>query len=545
MILSDQLIAERSGLAKKDKGELQAIVSALGGKPSGRLRKAELIDQIIELSGAEFADDDNKDEQQTLAVDQAEEGAEDTKDDTDDSDDADSDEAADTDDADDEESSDEPEQEVEEPKQESSNKKDQSSSRQNKNNNKQDDEDGEPNKRRRRSRGRGRSRDRENAGNDPIVAEPFAVEGYLELRDEGYGFLRVDSFLPSREDVYVSVKQVRQYGLRKGDHLTGLSRPANRNEKNPGFHQIDSVNGQSPEDARRRPSFDSMTAVFPDHEVQLQSGEGDEKLAPLLVDLFAPLGRGQRVLLSASPQAGTTTFVRDLAQSIEQNNPNIELLVLLVDQRPEEVSWLRSELSDGEVIASSYDRPPEEHCAVAEITIERAKRLVEFGRDVCLVVDSFSKLVQAYQATSNQNGRGSTAVDGNALYAAKRLFGAARKLEQGGSFTMIATAQTGSDEAEAVVQELASAANSHIVLDKELAQAGVFPAIDVTASHTRREDILLGDEQAVEFSRLRSAIVDQVVSDESMSVGTQKLHQQIESSDSIDDFLAAIMKSLS
>lgn len=534
--MTDQRVAERNGLDKKDKGELQTIVSALGGKPSSRSRKSELIDQILELSGAEPAD-----EQQTLEVDEEESGvpesevkAEDTP----------------TDEKTDPSTNGDGETEAKAPKSDNGQSGEQSESGSSKaksgNGNAKSDDDDEPNKRRRRGRGRGRGRDRENAGSDPVVAEPFAVEGYLELRDEGYGFLRVNSFLPSKDDVYVSVKQVRQFGLRKGDHLTGLSRAASRNEKNPGFHQIETVNGQSAENAKQRSDFDSLTPVSPDHEIQLQSDTGESSLAAGLVDIFSPLGRGQRALISGPARVGVTTFVRDLAQAIEQNNPNIDLLVLLIDQRPEETSWLRAELSDAEVIASAYDRSPDEHCAIAEITLERGKRLVEAGRDVCLLVDGASKLAQAYQAVSSQSSRGTVAsVENTALYQLKRMFGTARKLEEGGSLSIVAAAQEGTSGLAGLIPELASGANSHIQLRRDLADAGVFPAIDVVSSRTRREDVLLGEEQSVELARLRAAIVDQMSSDESIVSGTATLIERIKSSATIDDFLADIMKSLS
>ena len=264
-------------------------------------------------------------------------------------------------------------------------------------------DDVDPNNR--RSRRRNRSRNRDDAGNDAVSSEPVAVEGYLDLREEGYAFLRVNGLLPSREDAYVSVKQVRTHGLRKGDHVAGSSRPASRNEKNPALQQVESVNGRPPEESRSRPRFDKLTPLFPDERLVLERPHEPLEMTTRIVDLVAPIGKGQRGLIVSPPKAGKTSIMKQIARSIEVNNPEVELIVLLVDERPEEVTDMQRHLERGEVVSSTFDRPPEEHTAVAELTLERAKRMVEDGKDVCLIVDGITRLARAYNMSAPQTGR--------------------------------------------------------------------------------------------------------------------------------------------
>ncbi len=315
-------------------------------------------------------------------------------------------------------------------------------------------DDAEPGNRRRRRRGRDRERggqggqggDREprqeqgGRPDEPFVGEPVEVAGLLDLRDEGYGFLRTKGYLASKEDSYVSVKQVRQFGLRKGDHIQGASRPANRNEKNPALLRIDLVNGKDPEVARRRPRFEDLTPLFPDERLRLESAADPGNMTARIVDLIAPIGKGQRGMIVSPPKAGKTTVVKQIVKSIEANNPEVHLMVLLVDERPEEVTDMRRS-TNGEVIASTFDRPSDEHTALAELTIDRAKRLVEEGRDVVIVLDGITRLARAYNLAAPATGRiMSGGVDSGALYPPKKFFGAARNIEEGGSLTILATA---------------------------------------------------------------------------------------------------------
>ncbi len=618
--MSDQLIVERSGLEKKDKGELQAIVSALGGKASTRSKKAELIDQIIELSGAtlpaEGADDGSAGGGvDTEASVESDDGV------TDDAPSADEDAAdsaeADTDAAPAADATGDGPAEDSAPaaasaggdapsgersggrnrrgrrsggddshpigpdgepladwevemlaesgggqaggRQKGKNKKgggndntpanatanpnanDANNNSGGRNGDNGDDVD--PNNRRGRRR-RGRGRDRDDAGNEPVSSEPVPVSGALDLRDEGYGFLRVEGFLPSKDDVYVSVKQVRQFGLRKGDHLTGLSRPANRNEKNPGFHQIDTVNGGLPSTAKDRPRFEELTPLFPDEQLKLEMKEEPLNMTTRIIDLVSPIGKGQRGLIVSPPKAGKTSVMKDIARAVETNNPDAFLIVLLLDERPEEVTDMQRHLANGEVAASTFDRPPEEHVAVAELTIERAKRMVESGADVVMIVDGITRLARAYNLTAPQSGRAmSGGLDAAALYPAKRFFGAARNLEEGGSLTILATAlvETGSRMDEVIFEEFKGTGNMELRLDRRLAEKRIFPAIDVDGSSTRREELLYERKElqlAWKLRRVLSAMGEEGTS----AAGIEMLVERLGTFKTNADFLAEMAK---
>src|SRR5918993_3158776 len=386
-------------------------------------------------------------------------------------------------------------------------------------------DDAEPGNRRRRRRGRDRDRggqggqggqgaDREprqeqgGRPEEPFVGEPVEVAGLLDLRDEGYGFLRTKGYLASKEDSYVSVKQVRQFGLRKGDHIVGASRPANRNEKNPALLRIDLVNGKDPEVARRRPRFEDLTPLFPDERLRLESSTDPGNMTARIVDLIAPIGKGQRGMIVSPPKAGKTTVVKQIVKSIEANNPEVHLMVLLVDERPEEVTDMRRSTS-GEVIASTFDRPSDEHTALAELTIERAKRLVEEGRDVVIVLDGITRLARAYNLAAPATGRiMSGGVDSGALYPPKKFFGAARNIEEGGSLTILATAlvDTGSRMDEVIFEEFKGTGNMELRLDRRLSERRIYPAIDVDASSTRKEELLLTEEELVVAWKLRRVL---------------------------------------
>jgi len=346
------------------------------------------------------------------------------------------------------------------------------------------------------------------APDDPPVNEPVAVGGYLDLRDEGYGFLRVRGFLPSKEDVYVPSKFVRQYSLRKGDHLEGSSRPAGRGEKNPALLRIDLVNGSDPEAARSRRRFEDLTPLFPDEKLRLERSDDPTNMTARIIDLISPIGKGQRGLIVSPPKAGKTTIMKQIAQSIEANDPEVKLIVLLVDERPEEVTDMRRSVK-GEVVASTFDRPSDEHAAVAELTIERAKRMVEMGEDVVIILDGITRLARAYNLAAPATGRiMSGGIDTGALYPPKKFFGAARNVEEGGSLTILATAlvETGSKMDEVIFEEFKGTGNMELRLDRRLAEKRIYPAIDVDASSTRHEELLFERRQLQMVWKLRRVL---------------------------------------
>jgi transcription termination factor Rho len=402
----------------------------------------------------------------------------------------------------------------------------------------------EPGNRRRRRRGR-RGKE-ESTHVEEFAGEPVEVDGLLDLRDEGYGFLRVRGSLPSKDDIYVSVKQARQFGLRKGDHITGASRPAMRNEKNPALLRIDQVNGVDPEQARRRRRFEDLTPLFPDEKLALETGDASNMTARI-VDLLSPIGKGQRGLIVSPPKAGKTAIVKQIARSVETNNPEVKLMVLLVDERPEEVTdmrrWLQSETS--EVVASTFDRPSEEHTQVAELTIERAKRLVEDGKDVCIILDGITRLARAYNLAAPATGRiMSGGVDSGALYPPKKFFGAARNIEEGGSLTILATAliETGSKMDEVIFEEFKGTGNMELRLDRRLAERRVYPAIDVDASSTRHEELLFPRQQLQLVWALRRVLSGLSSTDGGNAAALELLIDRMKTFRTNDEFLAEVAK---
>ncbi|MBW3537783.1 MAG: transcription termination factor Rho, partial [Actinobacteria bacterium] len=305
--------------------------------------------------------------------------------------------------------------------------------------------DGDPgNRRSRRRRGRDRDRgpgggggdrsERDLQGHGQEVAysgEPLPVEGLLDLRDEGYGFVRTRGYLPGSSDVYVSMSQVRRFALRKGDHIAGTSRPAASSEKYPALLQVDQVNAMDPEEARKRPRFEDLTPLFPDSRLRLETPGDPSNITGRIVDMISPIGKGQRGLIVSPSKAGKTTVLKQIAHSIEANNPEVHLIVLLVDERPEEVTDMRRSVK-GEVVASTFDRPPDEHTAISELTIARGKRLVELGKDVVIVLDGITRLARAYNLAAPATGRiMSGGIDTGALYPPKKFLGAARNVEEG------------------------------------------------------------------------------------------------------------------
>ncbi|MYW45012.1 transcription termination factor Rho [Streptomyces sp. SID161] len=377
----------------------------------------------------------------------------------------------------------------------------------------QDDDDFEGGRRGRRGRYRDR---RGRRGRDEIAAEPqlaeddvlIPVAGILDILDN-YAFIRTSGYLPGPNDVYVSLAQVRKNGLRKGDHVTGAVRQPKEGERREKFNalvRLDSVNGMAPEHGRGRPEFNKLTPLYPQDRLRLETDPG--VLTTRIIDLVSPIGKGQRGLIVAPPKTGKTMIMQAIANAITHNNPECHLMVVLVDERPEEVTDMQRSVK-GEVISSTFDRPAEDHTTVAELAIERAKRLVELGHDVVVLLDSITRLGRAYNLAAPASGRIlSGGVDSTALYPPKRFFGAARNIEDGGSLTILATAlvDTGSRMDEVIFEEFKGTGNMELKLDRKLADKRIFPAVDVDASGTRKEEILLGNEELAVVWKLRRVL---------------------------------------
>jgi transcription termination factor Rho len=406
---------------------------------------------------------------------------------------------------------------------------------------------GNSRRRRRRSREKTpRGSERDFTAQAPEVAytgELVPCSGLLDLREEGYGFLRANGYLASSSDVYVSITQVRRYGLRKGDLVEGVFRPAANNEKYPALVRADSVAGMPTEDARNRPKFENLTPLFPDEKLSLEVPGDPANVTARIVDLVSPIGKGQRGLIVSPPKAGKTTILKQIAHSIEANNPEVHLIILLVDERPEEVTdWRRS--VKGEVIASTFDRPSDEHTQVAELAIERAKRLLEAGRDVVIVLDGITRLARAYNLAQPATGRiMSGGIDTGALYPPKKFFGSARNIEEGGSLTILATAlvETGSRMDEVIFEEFKGTGNMELRLDRKLAERRIYPALDVNASSTRHEELLFDRQQLQQVWKLRR-VLNALATDGNAAAGLELLVDKIRSTRSNDQFLAEIAK---
>jgi transcription termination factor Rho len=339
--------------------------------------------------------------------------------------------------------------------------------------------------------------------------------GVLQLVDDGFGFLRGDRLLPGMNDVYVSQSQVRRFGLRSGDYVTGQVRQPKSSEKYYGLLRVDAVNGIDPEEAKRRPDFDTLTPIFPNRMMPLETNQ--HELSQRMVDLFAPIGRGQRGLIVSPPKAGKTMLLKSIAHGIAANHPDSHLMVLLIGERPEEVTDMKRSVR-GEVIASTFDEPVEDHTRVAEIALERAKRLVEGGTDVVILMDSITRLARAYNTAMPTSGRTlSGGMDPIALYPPKRFFGAARNTEEGGSLTIIATClvETGSRMDDVIFEEFKGTGNLELRLSRRLAEKRVYPAIDVLGSSTRREDLLFPEEdlRSIWLLRRMAAMIEEDSSD--------------------------------
>ncbi len=607
--MSGELQLERSILESKERGELQAIALAMSLKPSSRLKKADIIDQILDAAGVGGGNGDGKvparsangarksnskvsiagevsesfngasdyvaTESDTsektadrkvvrtpranpalIAMAAQETGSIDLDDDFGESNPSEvtrsapstdistnergREKAEDSGDEGSEKGTGEPrsgDQDRGQPR---------SQPRPNNNQNRDPNEMGGRKNRRRRGRDGARPRtDRENQGQNevPYDGEPIPVQGLLDLREEGYGFLRTSGYLPSNKDVYVSLSQARKFSLRKGDYLEGASRPAASNEKYPALLRVDSINGKNSEDAKMRPKFEDLTPLFPDEKLKLEVPGDAANMTARIVDLLSPIGKGQRGLIVSPPKAGKTSVMKQIAHSIEVNNPDVHLMVLLVDERPEEVTDMRRSVN-GEVIASTFDRPSDEHTMVAELAIERAKRLVENKKDVVIILDGITRLARAYNLAQPTTGRVmSGGVDSGALYPPKKFFGAARNIEEGGSLTILATAlvETGSKMDEVIFEEFKGTGNMELRLDRRLAERRIYPAIDVNASSTRHEELLFERLQLQQVWKLRRVLTN-LASDGNSAPGLELLMDKIKTTTSNDQFLAEIAK---
>ena len=388
------------------------------------------------------------------------------------------------------------------------------------NDNRQDayDDDGEGGSRRRRRRGRDRFRDRRDrrpgggfSEQEIEVSEDdvlVPVAGILDILDN-YAFVRTAGYLPSPNDVYVSLSMVKKQGLRKGDAITGAVRQPRDGERREKFNplvRIDTVNGSEVDQTRQRPDFSKLTPLYPQERLRLETEPGN--LTTRVIDLVAPIGKGQRGLIVSPPKAGKTMVLQSIANAITENNPECHLMVVLVDERPEEVTDMQRSVK-GEVIASTFDRPAEDHTIVAELAIERAKRLVELGHDVVVLLDSMTRLGRAYNLAAPASGRIlSGGVDSTALYPPKKFFGAARNIENGGSLTILATAlvETGSRMDEVIFEEFKGTGNMELKLDRKLADKRVFPSVDVDASGTRKEELLMAPDELKIVWKLRRVL---------------------------------------
>ncbi|MBL1074889.1 transcription termination factor Rho [Nocardia sp. 2] len=383
----------------------------------------------------------------------------------------------------------------------------------------EDDEEGGRGRRGRRFRERRRGRDREGGAatgetreleiREDDVLQPVA--GILDVLDN-YAFVRTSGYLAGPNDVYVSMNLVRKNGLRRGDAITGAVRAprdgdqSNQRQKFDPLVRLDTVNGSDIESAKRRPEFSKLTPLYPNQRLRLETQPN--KLTTRIIDLIMPIGKGQRALIVSPPKAGKTTIMQDIANAISVNNPECYLMVVLVDERPEEVTDMQRSVR-GEVIASTFDRPPSDHTSVAELAIERAKRLVEMGQDVVVLLDSITRLGRAYNNSSPASGRIlSGGVDSTALYPPKRFLGAARNIENGGSLTIIATAmvETGSTGDTVIFEEFKGTGNAELKLDRKIAERRVFPAVDVNPSGTRRDDLLMSPDEAAVLHKLRRVL---------------------------------------
>lgn len=368
--------------------------------------------------------------------------------------------------------------------------------------------------------------------------EDEIIEGMLEVLPEGYGFLRGANYLSSPKDVYISPVQIRRFRLNTGDLVKGISR-CKEGEKFPSLIFVGEVNGEHPEKALKRVKFEDLTPIYPEERLKLETTQ--EKYATRMMDIISPIGKGQRGLIVAQPKAGKTTLLKEIANSITQNNPECELIMLLIDERPEEVTDMERSIK-GQVVYSTFDELPEHHAKVAEMVIERAKRLVEQGKDVVILLDSITRLARAYNLVVPASGRTlSGGIDPASLHKPKKFFGAARNIEFGGSLTILATAltETGSRMDDVIFEEFKGTGNMEVLLDRSLAEKRIFPAIDIKRSNTRREDLLLSKEELEVATLIRKAMGNIPAAE-----STEQILKVIKATKNNSDFLEKTKKAL-
>lgn len=369
-------------------------------------------------------------------------------------------------------------------------------------------------------------------GSYVLANDDQIAEGILEVLPDGYGFLRGDNYLSTPNDIYISPIQIRRFRLDTGDRIKGISRQPKEGEKFPALIFVGEVNGEAPENAYRRKSFDDLTPIYPQERLRLETTPNE--YAMRLIDLISPIGKGQRGMIVAPPKVGKTTLLKKIANSITANNPEIELIVLLIDERPEEVTDMKRSIN-GEVIYSTFDELPEHHVKVAEMVLERAKRLTEQKKDVVILLDSITRLARAYNLVIPSSGRTlSGGFDPGALHKPKKFFGAARNIENGGSLTILASAliETGSRMDEVIFEEFKGTGNMEVHLDRKLSEKRIFPAIDINKSGTRKEDLLLNQKELETVFALRKAM-----SSMSVSEVTEQLLNQLVATKTNKDFL--------
>ena len=359
------------------------------------------------------------------------------------------------------------------------------------------------------------------------------IEGILEVLPDGYGFLRGENYLPSPKDIYISPVQIRRFRLDTGDKIKGISRTPKEGEKFPALIFVGEVNGEQPEKAFRRKKFDDLTPIYPTERLKLETQDSNE-YAMRIIDLISPVGKGQRGMIVAPPKVGKTTLIKKIANSISTNNPEVELIVLLIDERPEEVTDMKRSIQ-GDVIYSTFDEVPDHHVKVAEMVLERAKRLTEQGKDVVILLDSITRLARAYNLVIPSSGRTlSGGLDPSALHWPKKFFGAARNIENGGSLTILASAliETGSRMDDVIFEEFKGTGNMEVHLDRKLSEKRIFPAIDINKSGTRREDLLLTPKELETVFALRKAMNSMPVSEV-----TEQLIDQMIATKNNDEFI--------
>ncbi|NMA17362.1 MAG: transcription termination factor Rho [Clostridiaceae bacterium] len=375
---------------------------------------------------------------------------------------------------------------------------------------------------------------------DEREREQEIVTGILEVMPEGYGFLRVENYIQSSRDIYVPPQFIRRFNLRVGDEVIGPVRQQRDNDRYKAIYYIREVNGMTPDKMIRRPHFDRLTPIYPNERYTLETGK--EELSTRIIDLVCPIGKGQRGMIVSPPKAGKTILLQKIANAISVNNPEAKLMVLLIDERPEEVTDMQRSI-DGEVVYSTFDKTPDNHVRITELVLERAERLVELGRDVVILLDSITRMSRAYNLTINPTGRTlSGGLDPGALYGPKRFFGAARNIENGGSLTIIATAlvETGSRMDEVIFEEFKGTGNMEVILDRKLADKRIFPAIDITHSGTRREELLLSERELNAVWVIRKAFSQL----ETATVTETMLNMLLKTRDN-DQFISSIKVSIS